>query len=410
MTIAVIVVVVLSGLGVIAGGRRRRRQRPDPEPGDVVPPVPEVEPGTDVVLLEGADGSRVAIEPVTDLPKNLEALPSNLAPRLLDETIRAAPNLQRVAAGRGHDLYRVVKMPPGGLQRVPGGSPNVRGFGMDGRGISGHAEFRKAPPVAITPALALTLASAAVGAHWQQQMDATLRDIKASLDGIRSRLDLALDAKLDLAERVLGEHEAVLPDGRYEPPASVTDGLQANLIERRHLHRLLAQLESREGPRMRHRDYQTKVLKIDGERLDEHVYRALRGLFLELRVLRMKRLGGLLENDAYQAQLDRQEQELRHQLGTIEDVLTAALYLDGSRRADGLRPELPKSRRQRQLRERDRTIQGREQLVGLRELTDRLLMAATSSAHDDEPLELLVGTVDGQPRVYALPRSDPHNL
>ena len=412
LIIAAMVVVVLAGLGAIAGGRRRRRHEPDPEPepGDVAPPVSEVEPGPDVVLLEDEGGSCVVIEPVNDLPKNLKALPSHLAPRLLDETIRAAPHLQRVAAGRGHDLYRVVKMPPGGLQKVAGGSPNVRGFGMDGRGISGHAEFRKAPPMAITPALALTLASAAVGAHWQQQMDATLRDIKASLDDIRSRLDLALDAKLDLAERVLGEHEAVPPDGRYEPPASVTDGLQANLIERRHLHRLLAQLEAQEGPRLRHRDYQMKVLKIDGERLDEHVYRALRGLFIELRVLRLKRLGGLLESGAYQAQLDRQEQELRHQLGTLEDVLTAALYLNGSRRADGLRPELPKARRQRQLRERDRTIQSRKQLVGLRELTDRLLVAATSSTHDDEPLELVVGTVDGQPQVYALPRSAPADL
>jgi len=405
MIIAVIVLVVLSGLGVIASGRRRRRNEPDSEAADVVPSVTEIAPGTDLVLLEDEAGSCVVIEPVDELPKNLEPLPSNLAPRLLDETIRAAPHLQRVAVGRGHELYRVVKVPPGGLQRVAGGSPNVRGWGMQGGHISGHAEFRKAPPVAISPALVLTLASAAIGAHWQQQMDATLRDIKASLDSIRSRLDLELDAKLDLAERVLGEHEAAPPDGRYEPPASITDGLQANLIERRHLHRLLAQLESREGPRMRHRDYQTKVLTIDGERLDEHVYRALRGLFVELRVLRLKRLGGLLENDDYQEQLDQQEQELRHQLGTIEGVLTAALYLDGSRRADGRRPELPKARRRRQLQELEHTIQGRKQLAGLRELTDRLLMAATSPSLDDEPLELLVGNVDGQPRAYALPLS-----
>ena len=359
------------------------------------------------MVFEDDDGSSLLIEPVDGLPAHVEVLPSNVARRFVDETVRAAPHLQRMAADSGRELYRVVKMPGGGLQKVAGGSSNVRGFGMEGGQISGHAEFRKVRMGPITPALALTLASAALGAYWQQQMDATLREIRASLDGIRSRLDMELDAQLDLAERVLSEHEAAPPEGRYEPPTSVTDGLQANLIERRQLQRLLSSLEGLDERRMPHRDYHAKVLTIDGERLDEHVYRALRGLFVELRVLRMKRLGGLLEPAAYQAQLEQQEVELRDQLELINQLCGTALQLNGSRQADRRRPELPATRHERQRRERRHTTQGRRQLAALRDATGQFVEAIVPPSLDARPLELLVGTVDGQPQLYALPPSHP---
>ena len=96
MIIAVIVVVVLTGVGVIARCQRRRRHEPDPEAGDVAP-VSEVEQGTDVVLLVGAMVHVLSSNRSRTCPRTLETLPSNLAPRLLDETIRAVPHLQRVA-------------------------------------------------------------------------------------------------------------------------------------------------------------------------------------------------------------------------------------------------------------------------------------------------------------------------
>jgi hypothetical protein len=93
------------------------------------------------------------------------------------------------------------------------------------------------------------------------------------------------------------------------------------------------------------------VLKVDGERLDLHLYRALRGLAVELRVLRLKRLGGLLETPAYRETLDRQEGELREQLELVERLLDTSLAIRGSRRLDARRPELPTQRRTRQDRE-----------------------------------------------------------
>ena len=72
------------------------------------------------------------------------------------------------------------------------------------------------------------------------------------------------------------------------------------------------------------------MLKVDGERLDLHAYRALRGLAVELRVLRLKRLGGLLEPPAYRETLDGQEAELREQLELIEQLLGTSLAIRGS--------------------------------------------------------------------------------
>lgn len=408
VVIAVAVAVIVGGLGMVAGGRGRHE--PPAAASEVVPHTSQPDQAPVPVVLEDADGTSVLIEPCGALPEAVEVLPPHVAARLVDETFRAAPHLQRVVAQRGGELYRVVKRPPGGLKQVAGGGPNVRGYGMQGSRISGHAEFRKVRPAGLSPALALTLASAAVGAYWQQQMDATLRDIQTSLEGIRSRLDAELDAKLDLAERVLGEHEAVALQGRYDPPASITDGLQANLVERRQLDRMLASLESMPQRRMRHRDYHTKVLEVDGERLDEHAFRALRGLFIELRVLRLKRVGGALEGPAYQALLDQQELELREQLVTIQDVLSAALVIDGSCHVDGRRPELPAARRRRHRREEERTLEARGKLSELRAITDRLLLASIPPVLDDEPFELLIGTDDGQPRAYAVPISGTHHL
>lgn len=403
MFIGVGVLLIAIGLGVVAGGRHRRRRT-----GTLAAPEPRSEekntfgqtPGTDVAILEGADGSQLLIERVDALPEHLEALPSHLAKQLVGETVQAAPHLQRLVAGRGSDLYRVVKMPEGGLVEVADKSGLYRGFGMKGGKINEHAQLRKVRVGAVSPALALTLASAALGAYWQQQMDATLRGIQASLDGIRSRLDLELDARLDLAERVLAEHEAAPPEARYEPPGSVTDGLQANLIERRQLQRLLERLDSYDDSAMRHRDYHSKVLTIDGERLDEHAYRALRGLFVELRVLRLKRLGGLLEPAGYHTQLEQQEEELRAQLDLIEQLLEVSLRLDGSHEEDGRRIELPKAREQRQERELQHTLEARRQLSQLRDATRDLAAAATTPSLDEQPLELLIGSVDGTPQAY----------
>lgn len=321
-----------------------------------------------------------------------------VAEQLVTQAAQALLRQQRSGTGHGRALYRVVKMPSGGLHPVATGSGNVRGFGRQGSRISGHAEFRRVRTGTISPTLALSVVSAALGAYWQQQLDATLRDIQASLDGIRARLDLDLDAQLDLAERVLGEHEATTLEGRYEPPASVTDGLKANLVERRHLERLLTRLESIDPGPMPHRDYHSKVLTIDEQRLDEHLYRALRGLLVELRVLRLKRLGGRFEPSAYHAELDRQQDALHKQLGVIEQLLGAALQIDGSRRADRRRLEHPAARQRRQRRELRHTIRSRRQLRALRVTAGALIAALTPPAPTDQPIELLVGSVDGQPR------------
>ena len=97
---------------------------------------------------------------------------------------------------------------PEACHPVASNPAHVRGFGYQGGHVSGHAEFKKVPSASISPALALTAASAVLGAYWQQQIDDKLRGIQTALDGFRSRLDAELDAKFDLAERTLTEDEA----------------------------------------------------------------------------------------------------------------------------------------------------------------------------------------------------------
>jgi hypothetical protein len=394
IVIAVIGVVVLVGAALTWRGRRT---------GTALARGPV---STDLVRYEAADGSSLLLEPLSHRPAQTLPVPRAVASELVHEATKLAPQLRQAARGGTKQLYRLVHVPPGGLDRVAGDPSLVRGFGREGGRISGHAKFKRVPAANVTPALALTVASAALGAYWQQQLDARLRGIETSLEGIRSRLDAELDASLDLAERILAEHEASPPPGRYEPPSAVTDGLHANLVERRELQALVDKLEPLEGQRLPHRDYHNQVLAVDGERLDLHVYRALRGLAVELRVLRLKRLGGLLEPDAYHQLLDRQEDELREQLDLIDNLLGTALSIDGSRRADRRRAELPQRRERRQQRELATTLERRGHLAVLSEVTGKMTDALPPAGFRDGPAELLLEIDQDRTDVYALPSAE----
>lgn len=399
MAVVAIIVVVCTALLVQRGRKESKGQ------GLATAEDPGVS-GTELVVYEGGDGTELLLEPLRERPGGASPVPAGIASQLVHETSKFAPQLRQAAQGGGRELYRLVHSPPGGLQRVANNPAHVRGFGYQGSSISGHAEFKKVPSASISPALALTAASAVLGAYWQQQIDDKLRGIQTALDGIRSRLDAELDAKLDLAERTLTEHEAAPVEGRYEPPSSITDGLQANLVERRVLGHLLAKLDSIERQRLRQREYQDKVLKVDGERLDLHVYRALRGLAVELRVLRLKRLGGPLEAPEYRATLDRQELDLREQLELIEQLLDTSLTIRGSTRLDARRPELPAQRRTRQDRELLATTTGRQKLHELSDVTRQLTAALPPSDLAEGPLELVLEFEGGNSTVYALPSAD----
>ena len=401
MVIAVAVVVVLASSALLV---RRGRQEGDGH--DLAPTEHADISAADVVVYEDQDGSAVVLAPLSNRPLGASLVPAGVASQLFHEASKLSPQLHRAAQGGGREMYRLMHSPPGGLQRVAGNPAHVRGFGYQGGHVSGHAEFKRVPSASISPALALTAASAVLGAYWQQQIDDKLRGIQTTLDGIRSRLDAELDAKLDLAERTLTEHEVATIEGRYEPPASITDGLQANLVERRQLRQLLGNLEAIEGQRLRHRDYHVKVLKVDGERLDLHVYRALRGLAVELRVLRLKRLGGLLETPAYRETLDRQESELREQLQLIEELLGTSLAIRGTKRLDGRRPELPQRRRARQDRELTASTTGRQKLHELSDVTAQLAGALPPSDLTEGPVELVLEFDGGGSCVYALPVSE----
>jgi hypothetical protein len=396
IAVVVILIVVCSALLV-----RRGSQEVD---GHELTPTEEPDiSAADAVVYEDHHGSTVVLEPLSDRPSEASLVPAGVASQLFHEASKLAPQLHRAAQGGGREMYRLMHSPPGGLQRVAGNPAHVRGFGYQGGHVSGHAEFKRVPSASISPALALAAASAILGAYWQQQIDDKLRGIQTMLDGIRSRLDAELDAKLDLAERTLTEHEAASIVGRYEPPASITDGLQANLVERRQLRRLLGKLESIEGQRLRHRDYHAKVLNVNGERLDLHVYRALRGLAVELRVLRLKRLGGLLETPAYRETLDRQEDELREQLELIGELLDTSLAIRGSRRVEPRRPELPAQRRARQDRELLASTTGRQKLHELSDLTRQISDALPPTDLTQGPVALVLEFKGADAAVYALP-------
>jgi hypothetical protein len=396
---AVIIIVVFSALLV-------RRGRPAVRVQAAASAVGADVCAGDLVVYEDSDGSALLLDPLGEHPRGASPVPAGVASQLVHEAAKLAPQLRQAAQGGSRKLYRLVYSPPGGLQRVAGNPAHVRGFGYQGGHVSGHAEFKRVPSASISPALALTAASAVLGAYWQQQIDEKLRGIQTALDGIRSRLDAELDAKLDLAERILTEHEAAPPEGRYEPPSAITDGLQANLVERRELRRLLAKLEPLDGQRLRHRDYHAKVLKVDGERLDLHLYRALRGLAVELRVLRLKQLGGLLETPPYRETLDRQEHELHAQLELVEQLLATSLAIRGSTRVEPRRPELPARRRARQDRELLESATGRQKLHELSNVTRQLTAALPPTDLTDGPVELVLEFDGAGSTVYVLPNPE----
>ena len=408
--VAVLVLVLLGSLlaiGLWRWGpwppRTPSRQREDAEVGTGLrrPDGAGGEPSSgrlheNPLVLTGEDDEIYHIEPVGDEPPGGLSVLAGVNSQLMADVTKMLPPAAKLGGGQ---WYRLVKAPPGGLQNVAGNPKQYRGFSRQHGKIAGQGAFAK-PQLArtLSPTVALAVASAALGHYWQQQLHSTLQEIQGTLNAIHQRLNHELDAKLDLAEQTLAEHEALPRTSRYEPPSSVTDGMQANRVQRKELESTFGRLKQLEGQPLSPGDFCQRAMSNGSQHLEHQVYRALRGLNVELRVLWLKRLGALTEPPGYQEGLEEQAQDLTEELQLVGNVLDTACSLRLSKEHEGRQLELPAQRRRRQEKEQARANKHRSNLRRLRNASMKLETLALPPPTLDQVELYLKVDEDGQAR------------
>lgn len=199
-----------------------------------------------VAVFTGFQGRDVALVPASDAspasrPSAARELAPGLASKVASELGRLAPTGTEVAGG---DVYRLV----GGvreLAQVKGKPDLYRGFARGTKNeFTGHGEFAKVGAGSLSPAIALTVASAALGCYWQQQIDEKLATIDKKVGELLSRSDEERDAALRTAleELQLRARQPIGRSGGVLTPAA-NDARQVLHAEHRLLRRLKAELD-----------------------------------------------------------------------------------------------------------------------------------------------------------------------